>query len=97
MLKQQMQALMHDNGILKRGIQIQHERQKEFDDKSQEVQQLKQLLPQYQEQLRRLEVGRSISLFQSIRFCQCFFKTIIQNFCANNLCFSFAYRLLITH
>ncbi|KNA07560.1 hypothetical protein SOVF_170670 [Spinacia oleracea] len=56
MLKQQMQALMHDNGILKRGIQIQHERQKEFDDKSQEVQQLKQLLPQYQEQLRRLEI-----------------------------------------
>ncbi|KAL2936331.1 Doublesex- and mab-3-related transcription factor A2 [Bienertia sinuspersici] len=56
MLKQQIQALMQDNGILKRGIQIQHERQKEFDDKNQEVQQLKELLSQYQEQLRRLEV-----------------------------------------
>ncbi|XP_021736691.1 uncharacterized protein LOC110703229 [Chenopodium quinoa] len=56
MLKQQIQALMNDNGILKRGIQIQHERQKEYDDKNQEVQQLKQLLPQYQEQLRRLEI-----------------------------------------
>lgn len=56
MLKQQIQALMQDNSILKRGIQIQHERQKEFEDKNQEVQQLKQLLSQYQEQLRRLEV-----------------------------------------
>lgn len=62
MLKQQIQALMHDNTILKRGIQIQHERQKEYDDKNQEVQQLKQLLPQYQEQLKRLEVWKS-SLF----------------------------------
>lgn len=56
MLKQQIQALMNDNNILKRGIQIQHERQKEFDDKNQEVQQLKQLLSQYQEQLTKLEM-----------------------------------------
>lgn len=56
MLKQQIQALLNDNSILKRGIQIQHERQKEYDDKNQEVQQLKQLLSQYQEQLSRLEV-----------------------------------------
>lgn len=56
MLKQQIQALMQENSILKRGRQIQHERQKEFDEKNQEVQQLKQLLTQYQEQLRKLEV-----------------------------------------
>lgn len=56
MLKEQIQALMHDNIILKRGIQIQRERQKEYDDMNQELEQLKQLLPQYQEQLKRLEM-----------------------------------------
>lgn len=56
MLKEQIQALMRENAILKRGVQIQHERQKEYDDKSREVQQLKQLVSQYQEQLRTLEV-----------------------------------------
>lgn len=56
MLKQQIQALMNDNNILKRGIQIQHERQKDFDVKNQEVEQLKQMLSQYQEQLTKLEM-----------------------------------------
>uniref|UniRef100_A0A7C9EQL2 CUE domain-containing protein n=1 Tax=Opuntia streptacantha TaxID=393608 RepID=A0A7C9EQL2_OPUST len=56
MLKEQIQALMRENAILKRGVQIQHERQKEYDDKSREVQQLKQLVSQYHEQLRTLEV-----------------------------------------
>ncbi|KAK9677222.1 hypothetical protein RND81_11G129100 [Saponaria officinalis] len=56
-LKEQVQGLMRENVIFKRAVQIQHLRQKEFDDKSQEVQQLKQLLSQYQEQLRALEVN----------------------------------------
>ncbi|XP_074275908.1 uncharacterized protein LOC141599706 [Silene latifolia] len=57
MLKEQIQELMRNNTILKRAVQIQHLRQKEFDDKSQEVQQLKQLSSQYQEQMRALEVN----------------------------------------
>ncbi|XP_074285195.1 uncharacterized protein LOC141610834 [Silene latifolia] len=56
MLKEQYEGLTRENSILKRAVQIQHERSKEFDDKNQEVEQLKHLLSQYQEQLRGLEV-----------------------------------------
>ncbi|GAA0153446.1 hypothetical protein LIER_37676 [Lithospermum erythrorhizon] len=56
-LKQQIEALLQENSILKRAVSIQHERQKEFDDRGVEVQQLKQLIEQYQEQLRTLEVN----------------------------------------
>ncbi|XP_056693103.1 uncharacterized protein [Spinacia oleracea] len=56
-LKEQVQALLQENGILKRAVSIQHERQKEFEAKSQEVQQLKQLLSQCQEHIRTLEVN----------------------------------------
>ncbi|KAH9625039.1 hypothetical protein KSS87_020792 [Heliosperma pusillum] len=56
MLKEQIEVLMRENSILKRAVQIQHERSKEFDDKNQEVEQLRHLLSQYQEQLRGLEV-----------------------------------------
>ncbi|KAA8522993.1 hypothetical protein F0562_009416 [Nyssa sinensis] len=56
MLKEQLEALIHENAILKRAVSIQHERQKEFEDRSQELHQLKQLVSQYQEQLRTLEV-----------------------------------------
>lgn len=62
MLKEQAEGLLRENGILKRAVAIQHERQKELDDKNQEVQQLKQLVTQYQEQLRTLQV-KTISLF----------------------------------
>ncbi|XP_019189588.1 PREDICTED: uncharacterized protein LOC109184013 isoform X1 [Ipomoea nil] len=54
-LKQQLEALLQENNILKRAVSIQHERQKEFEERGQEVNQLKQLLAQYQEQLRTLE------------------------------------------
>ncbi|KAL2929687.1 Transcriptional regulator MraZ [Bienertia sinuspersici] len=56
-LKEQLQLLLQENGILKRAVSIQHERQKEFEAKSQEVQQLKQLLSQCQEHIRTLEVN----------------------------------------
>ncbi|KAF9679764.1 hypothetical protein SADUNF_Sadunf06G0048800 [Salix dunnii] len=56
MLKEQMQALIQENTILKRAVSIQHERQKEFEESSQELQQLKQLVSQCQDQLRTLEV-----------------------------------------
>lgn len=58
-LKEQIEALLRDNTILKRAVSIQHERQKEYDERNTEVQQLKQLLAQYQEQLRTLEVSQS--------------------------------------
>ncbi|KAK9281297.1 hypothetical protein L1049_004194 [Liquidambar formosana] len=56
MLKEQIEVLIRENSILKRAVAIQHERQKEYDDKNQELQHLKQLVSQYQEQLRTLEV-----------------------------------------
>lgn len=56
MLKEQVEALIQENAILKRAVSIQHERQKESDERNQELQQLKQLVSQYQDQLRTLEV-----------------------------------------
>ena len=57
MLKEQLQAMIQENNILKRAVSIQHERQKEFEDKNQELHNLKQMVSQYQEQLRTLEVN----------------------------------------
>lgn len=57
MLKQQIEALLRDNAILKRAVAIQHERQKEYDERNQEVQQLKQRIAQGKEQLRTLEIN----------------------------------------
>lgn len=56
MLKEQVEALIQENTVLKRAVSIQHERQREFEDRSQELQHLKQMVSQYQEQLRTLEV-----------------------------------------
>ncbi|KAL9267965.1 hypothetical protein AKJ16_DCAP14543 [Drosera capensis] len=49
-------VLKEQNTILKQAVVIQHERQKEYEGMGQELQHLKQLVPQYQEQLRNLEV-----------------------------------------
>ncbi|KAK4795797.1 hypothetical protein SAY86_028123 [Trapa natans] len=57
LLKQQVEALLRDNTILKKAVAIQHERHKECDDKNRELHQLRQLVSQYQEQLRILEVN----------------------------------------
>ncbi|KAK6912233.1 Ubiquitin system component CUE [Dillenia turbinata] len=56
MLKEHLELLMRENGILKRAVAIQHERHKEHEERNQELQNLKQLVSQYQEQLRTLEV-----------------------------------------
>ncbi|KAF3625479.1 putative mitogen-activated protein kinase kinase kinase 12-like [Capsicum annuum] len=56
MLKEQIEVFLRENAILKRAVAIQHERQKEYDDRNQEVQQLKQMIGQYQEQIKNLEV-----------------------------------------
>ncbi|KAL6568007.1 hypothetical protein OROHE_003691 [Orobanche hederae] len=55
-VKEQIEVLLRDNVILKRAVSIQHERQKENDARNQEVEQLKQLVAQQQEQLQTLEV-----------------------------------------
>ncbi|KAK9076741.1 hypothetical protein SSX86_005075 [Deinandra increscens subsp. villosa] len=57
MMKDQLQALVQENSLLKRAVAIQHERQKEFEDRGQELHNLKQMVSQYQEQLRTLEVN----------------------------------------
>ncbi|XP_027150510.1 uncharacterized protein LOC113750767 [Coffea eugenioides] len=54
-MKEKIEGIVKENGILKRAVAIQHERQKDYDGRNQEVQQLKQLVAQYQEQLRSLE------------------------------------------
>ncbi|KAI3727176.1 hypothetical protein L1987_66987 [Smallanthus sonchifolius] len=56
-LKEQIEFLLRENTILKRAVAIQHERQKDFDDSTQEVQHLKQLVVVHQEQLRTLQVN----------------------------------------
>jgi hypothetical protein len=56
-LKEQNRGLMHDNQILKRAVTIQHERQQDHEARALELQQVKQLLSQYQEQVRTLELN----------------------------------------
>ncbi|WVZ77598.1 hypothetical protein U9M48_025451 [Paspalum notatum var. saurae] len=57
MLKEQLAIILQENAVLKRGVAIQHERQKEFDVRTQEVDSLKQLVLQYQEQIKTLEIN----------------------------------------
>ncbi|XP_043702718.1 uncharacterized protein LOC122652900 [Telopea speciosissima] len=56
-LREHLQNLLRDNQILKRAVAIQHERNLEQEEKAREVQQLKHVISQYQEQLRTLELN----------------------------------------
>lgn len=56
-LKEQIQSLVRESHILKRAVTIQHERQAEHENCPQEMQRLKQLIAQYQEQVRTLELN----------------------------------------
>ncbi|KAK8959764.1 hypothetical protein KSP40_PGU001524 [Platanthera guangdongensis] len=56
-LKEQLQCLLRDNQILKRAVTIQHERNLEFEEKAKEVEQLKNIINQYQQQVRMLELN----------------------------------------
>lgn len=56
LLKEQLQCMLRDNNILKKGIQIQHERNFEQEEKLKEVPHLKHFLSQCQEQIRKLEM-----------------------------------------
>ncbi|MBA0627382.1 hypothetical protein Godav_004901 [Gossypium davidsonii] len=69
MLKGQIEAMIQENTVLKRAVAIQHERQKEYQDKNQELEHLKQLVSQYQEQMRTLEVN-NYALMMHLRQAQ---------------------------
>lgn len=56
LLKEQLGGVVGENTILKRAVAIQLERHKGLDDKVREVEHMKELVTQYQEQLRRLGV-----------------------------------------
>ncbi|KAK6791639.1 hypothetical protein RDI58_010720 [Solanum bulbocastanum] len=62
MLKQQFEALIQENAILKRAVAIQHERQKEFEDRGNELNQLKQLVAWWPSTRSSLEPLRSITM-----------------------------------
>ncbi|XP_071711680.1 uncharacterized protein [Rutidosis leptorrhynchoides] len=56
-VKERIEVLVRENTILKRAVSIQHERQKDYEESTREIQHLKQLLSMYQDQLRTLEVN----------------------------------------
>lgn len=56
-LKENLQTLLRDNQILKRAVSIQHDRNLELEEKAREVQQLKHVISQYQDQVRSLELN----------------------------------------
>lgn len=93
MLKEQVEALIQENTILKRAVSTQHERQKEYEDRGQELQHLKQLVTQYQEQLRTLEVELYTILYldQSLVLSVCTTRILLFHFSSlgeKNLFFS---------
>lgn len=55
-LKEQLQCLFKENQILKKAVTIQHERIMEQEEKLKEVDHLKHIITQYQEQIRTLEL-----------------------------------------
>ncbi|XLU46890.1 uncharacterized protein LOC107628600 [Arachis ipaensis] len=56
-LKEQIQVLTKERNSFKNAFRIQHERFSDYEEKNQELQQLKQLVSQYQEQIRTFEVN----------------------------------------
>ncbi|XP_044486781.1 uncharacterized protein LOC123211881 isoform X2 [Mangifera indica] len=56
-LKEHMKSLLNDNQILKRAVAIQHERHLEQQERDKEVQHLKLVISQYQEQVQTLEMS----------------------------------------
>lgn len=61
--QQQVEVLVKDNTLLKRAVAIQHDRQKTLEDANQQLEFFKQLIPQYQEKVRNLEVSLFVSIF----------------------------------
>ena len=55
-MKEHLQVLVKDSHILKRAVAIQHERQVEHEARKAEVEEMKGVVGQYEEQLRSLQV-----------------------------------------
>ncbi|KAG8087115.1 hypothetical protein GUJ93_ZPchr0010g11203 [Zizania palustris] len=68
-LKGQIESLTRDKTILKRAFAIQLERQKDYDEKNQELQHLMQQVAQYQEQVRNMEVCQVYLPFPFTHIC----------------------------
>jgi hypothetical protein len=68
LLKEQIEVVLRENAILKRAVAIQHDRQKEQEERNQEVQHLRQMVSQYQEQVRTLEVSDPFLFLKIVRF-----------------------------
>lgn len=56
MLKEQVEKLLHENEIWKRGFKTLHGQKEEFDRCSQELQQMKHMMSQRDEQLKKLQI-----------------------------------------
>ncbi|KAG0561838.1 hypothetical protein M758_9G111200 [Ceratodon purpureus] len=68
-LKEKMQVMLREGHILKRAVAIQHERQQEHEGRTRELQQAKQVIGQYQEQVRSLELN-NYALQMHLRMAQ---------------------------
>jgi hypothetical protein len=68
-LKEKMQVMIREGHILKRAVAIQHERQQEHEGRTRELQQAKQVIGQYQEQVRSLELN-NYALQMHLRMAQ---------------------------
>lgn len=68
MLKEQIEALTKEKNCFKSAFRIQLERLSDYENKNQELQQLKQLVSQYQEQIRTLEVLLYPSSVHTVNF-----------------------------
>jgi hypothetical protein len=69
-LKERVEALCQENGVLKRAVVIQHEMLKEGEEKEKESKQFKEMVEHYQEKVRMLEVNNyalSVHLNQALQ------------------------------
>ncbi|CAK7339593.1 unnamed protein product [Dovyalis caffra] len=69
-IKERVEALSEENGVLKRAVVIQHEKLKEGEEKRKELEQCKEMVGKYQEKVRMLEVNNyalSVHLNQALQ------------------------------
>jgi FtsZ-binding cell division protein ZapB len=62
-VKQMLGSLLHQNGVLKRAVLIQHNRPKDYEEMEREHSPLKQIIENYQEQIKALEVSFLLYFF----------------------------------
>lgn len=77
MLKEQIEKLLHENDIWKRGFKTLHGQKEEFDRSCQEMQQLRQMISQRDEQLKGLQVAFQCLYPYSPAGCGCLSSELI--------------------